>query len=63
MTARRISTKTPNQTVAQPATVPACRQDRGTPQDRAARAEDAVAQSETTKWNAKAGAERWGGVR
>ncbi|MER7477361.1 hypothetical protein ABTX60_06860 [Streptomyces sp. NPDC126510] len=63
MTARRISTKTPNQTVAQPATVTACQRDQGTPQDQAARAEEALGQSESAKFHAKASAESCGGRR
>jgi hypothetical protein len=57
MSPRKISTRTPNETVAQPATVQACQQDHGTPRDRAARAEDRVGQNETAKWHAKAAAE------
>ncbi|MEH0579043.1 hypothetical protein QBA54_32240 [Streptomyces sp. B21-108] len=60
---RRISTKTPNQTVAQPATVRACSKDRGTSQDRAARAEEAIGQTETAKFHAKESAESLGGRR
>ena len=52
-----------NKIVSQPATVEACRQDRGTAQERAAREEDAVTQSETAKFHAKAAAEAPGGAR
>ncbi|MFF7901199.1 MULTISPECIES: hypothetical protein [unclassified Streptomyces] len=55
--ARRISTKQQNQTMAQPPTVQACARDRGTPAERAARAEDAIGQAETAKWHGKAAAE------
>ncbi|MBL0779439.1 hypothetical protein G6541_20075 [Streptomyces albidoflavus] len=47
----------PNKIFAEPATVEACQQDRGTAAERAARAEDAVAQQENTRWHAKAAAE------
>lgn len=48
---RKLRTDQSNQTVAQPATVDTCRRDYGTPAERAERAEDATAQSETTKWH------------
>ncbi|CAM5480492.1 hypothetical protein GCM10010345_11330 [Streptomyces canarius] len=57
MSPRRISIRTPNQTVAQPATVRACREDRGTPKDRAARADAALGQRESARFHAKASAE------
>lgn len=57
MSPRQISTKTPNRTVAQPATVQTCQQDHGTPQDRTARAEDRIGQNESARWHAKAAAE------
>jgi len=57
MTARRISTNTPNQTVAQLATVTACGRDYGTASDRTARAEEAIGQNEAAKFRAKASAE------
>ncbi|MET8746828.1 hypothetical protein [Streptomyces sp. NPDC004728] len=60
---RQISTETPNQVVAQPATVRACQQDRGTPRDRAGRAEDAAGQQESTKFHGKESAESAGGCR
>lgn len=63
MIARRIDTKTPNETLAQPATVQTCRDDRGTPQDRAARAEEAIGQVESGQFHAKASAEAPGGRR
>lgn len=63
MTARWISTRTPNQTVAEPATVRACRQDRGTASDRAARAEEAIGLNESAKFHAKESAESCGGRR
>ncbi|MFI1702990.1 hypothetical protein [Streptomyces griseoruber] len=63
MTARQIDTRTPNQTVAQPATVRTCRQDRGTASDRAARAEEAIGQNESAKFHAKASAEAAGWCR
>ncbi|WP_371793861.1 hypothetical protein OIE91_11385 [Streptomyces albidoflavus] len=47
----------PNRIMAEPATVEACRQDRGTAAERAARAEDVTAQQENTRWHAKAAAE------
>ncbi|WP_406321784.1 hypothetical protein [Streptomyces sp. NBC_00519] len=63
MIARQIDTKTPNQTVAQPATVRACERDRGNPQDQAARADWAVGQWESTRFHAKESAEAAGGFR
>ncbi|MEU0060729.1 hypothetical protein [Streptomyces sp. NPDC006334] len=57
MSRRQISTSTPNQTVAQPATVQACQQDRSTAEDRAARADAAVGQLESARFHAKASAE------
>lgn len=60
---RRIDTKTPNQTVAEPATVAACQHDRGTPSARADRADAAVALAESAKWHGKAAAEAPGGQR
>jgi hypothetical protein len=57
MSTRRIDTKTPNRTVAEPATVRACQQDRGTAGERAARADDAIGQSEAARFHAKASAE------
>ncbi|GGZ73011.1 hypothetical protein ACFOOM_01150 [Streptomyces echinoruber] len=57
---RRISTTTPNRVLTQPATVQACRQDRGTPQERAARAEEAIGQRESAQFHAKASAEAAG---
>ncbi|WP_371097142.1 hypothetical protein [Streptomyces sanglieri] len=60
---RRISATTPNGVVAQPATVQACQEDRGTPRDRADRAEDAAGQQESTKFHAKESAESAGGCR
>ncbi|WP_019061750.1 hypothetical protein [Streptomyces prunicolor] len=60
---RRISTRTPNETVAQPATVRACSKDRGNVQDQAARAEEALGQLESAKFHAKASAESCGGRR
>lgn len=63
MSPRQISTQTPSQTIAQPATVQACREDRGTPQERADRAEAAIEQSESAKFHGKASAESCGGRR
>lgn len=63
MTARQIDTRTPNQVVGQPATVRACQQDRGTPQDRAARADEAVGQRESAQFHAVSSAESCGGRR
>ncbi|MEU2265004.1 hypothetical protein ABZ568_00820 [Streptomyces olindensis] len=63
MTARQIDTKTPNQIVGQPATVRACQQERGTPQEQADRAEAAIEQGESAKFHAKASAESCGGRR
>lgn len=60
---RQISTKQPNQVVAQPATVAACQQDRGTQQDRADRAEQAVEQQESMQFNGHASAEAARGWR
>lgn len=60
---RQISTETPNQIVAQPATTQACQQDRGTPQGRAARAEEVIGQRESAQFHAKASAEAAGGCR
>ncbi|MDX3069166.1 hypothetical protein PV518_44730 [Streptomyces sp. ND04-05B] len=60
---RQISTKTPNQTVSQPATVRACRADMGTDSERAARAEEAVGQLESAQFHAKQSAETFGGRR
>ncbi|MFF5655249.1 hypothetical protein [[Kitasatospora] papulosa] len=63
MTPRRISTKTPNAIASTPATVDACRGDRGSASDRAGRREDAIAQSESTKWHGKEAAEAPGSRR
>ncbi|MFF4179662.1 hypothetical protein [Streptomyces sp. NPDC001750] len=60
---RKISATTPNQVVAQPATVEACQQDRGAPQERAGRAEEAVGQLESAQFHAKESAESAGGCR
>ncbi|MGW4007905.1 hypothetical protein [Streptomyces sp. NPDC004763] len=60
---RRIDTKTPNQTVAQPATVQACQRDRGTAAERADRADAAIAQQESARFHGKAAAEAPGGRR
>jgi hypothetical protein len=63
MSPRRISSSTPNQTAAKPATVAACRQDYGTASERAARADDAIGQNESAKFHAKESAESLGGRR
>ncbi|KUN32486.1 hypothetical protein AQJ11_02880 [Streptomyces corchorusii] len=63
MSARRISTRTPNQTVAEPATVRTCRGDRGTPKERAARADAALGQVESARFHAKESVESCGGRR
>lgn len=49
--------------VSEPATVEACRQDRGTPLERVNRGVDAVLQSSNAKAHAKAAAEAPGGGR
>jgi hypothetical protein len=63
MTARQINRRTPNLIVSQPATVRACQQDRGTPQDRVVRADEAVEQRQSAQFHAVSSAENCGGRR